>query len=206
MTYAVSIVHLSDLHFGKNSRFKGKDETNLGKLFAGDVLKANREKFSSDRPDLIVITGDLTQEASADEFGPALMFFQSMCLELGVSRSRFVFMPGNHDISWNACSNYFNTHPGARQQEYVEEIGREKLALFEKFKNDFYGEDRPDELRLENGRGAVLYNYAESCISIAALNSAEQMTDENNIGKISAIDAVDFSIRTRGSRISKRAG
>ena len=59
----VLILHLSDLHFGKHSRFAEREPDELGKLFAQAVNEeSNRRKF----PDvnLVITTAALTHEAS----------------------------------------------------------------------------------------------------------------------------------------------
>lgn len=71
-----TIVHISDLHFGKVDKkmvdplFKNLDEIN---------------------PDLIIISGDLTQRASAKEYKEVSEFLKKL-------KHPFFVIPGNHDI------------------------------------------------------------------------------------------------------------
>ncbi|MBC7415724.1 MAG: metallophosphoesterase [Herminiimonas sp.] len=71
-----TLVHLSDLHFGR------VDPALLA------PLTARIERIA---PDLVVVSGDLTQRARSDEFIAARAFLDSLRLPL-------VVVPGNHDI------------------------------------------------------------------------------------------------------------
>jgi 3',5'-cyclic AMP phosphodiesterase CpdA len=69
-------VHLSDLHFGR------VDETLLAPLI---------ERVDAIAPDLVVVSGDLTQRARVEQFRRARAFLDSL------PRPQVV-VPGNHDI------------------------------------------------------------------------------------------------------------
>lgn len=71
-----TIVHLSDIHFGKF------DPTHIKPLLAA-INKIN--------PHLIIISGDLTQRARLREFQQARSFLAEL-------KSPYLVIPGNHDI------------------------------------------------------------------------------------------------------------
>jgi len=71
------IAHLSDLHFGADDPA----------VVAGLVVELNDE-----RPDLVAISGDLTQGARSHEFAAARRFIDSL-------RVPVLAVPGNHDIT-----------------------------------------------------------------------------------------------------------
>ena len=74
------IVHLSDLHFGAHSE-------DLGESLLTDV--------AAQEPDLVVVSGDLTQRARPDQFDQARTFLDRMPGPL-------LTVPGNHDLPlWN---------------------------------------------------------------------------------------------------------
>ncbi|MEO7760882.1 MAG: metallophosphoesterase [Casimicrobiaceae bacterium] len=80
-----TVVHLSDLHFGR------VDQTLLSPLIAA-VTQA--------RPDLIVVSGDLTQRAKSREFEQARQFLDRL-------PAPQVVVPGNHDVPlWNVFSRF----------------------------------------------------------------------------------------------------
>ena len=75
-----TLIHLSDLHFGR------VDEALLDPLIAA----ANEIK-----PDLVVVSGDLTQRARSDQFKAARRFIDRLPGEK-------LIVPGNHDVPlWN---------------------------------------------------------------------------------------------------------
>lgn len=71
-----TIAHLSDLHFGR---------------VEPAVLEALRRRLSAVGPDLVVVSGDLTQRARARQFREARAF-------LGSLPGPQVVVPGNHDV------------------------------------------------------------------------------------------------------------
>jgi 3',5'-cyclic AMP phosphodiesterase CpdA len=81
VTSPITIVHISDLHFG------------------GDVDLAQIEALEDCVPSLgataVVVTGDLTQRARHGEFQAAHFFFSRLR-----SRLPLLIIPGNHDIEW----------------------------------------------------------------------------------------------------------
>ena len=71
-----AIAHISDLHFGRT------DPVLVAGLMAD--LRATA-------PDLIIVSGDLTQDAARSEFGAAREFLRAL-------PARFFVIPGNHDM------------------------------------------------------------------------------------------------------------
>lgn len=70
------IVHISDLHFGK------EDPEVTAALLADIALQ---------RPELVIVSGDLTQRARVSEFAAAADFLQAI-------HGAKLIIPGNHDI------------------------------------------------------------------------------------------------------------
>jgi 3',5'-cyclic AMP phosphodiesterase CpdA len=70
------IAHISDLHFGR-----------VGEA----ALQALHDAISRLRPDLVAVSGDLTQRARAREFEQARMFLDSLAPPK-------IVVPGNHDV------------------------------------------------------------------------------------------------------------
>lgn len=71
------IAHISDLHFGAHDPA---------------LVAALADELNSDPPDLVAISGDLTQQARHKEFGLAREFIDSL-------RSPVLAVPGNHDLT-----------------------------------------------------------------------------------------------------------
>ena len=78
-----TLVHLSDLHFGRI------DEA---------LIKPLTAQIERLKPDLVVVSGDLTQRARAEEFREARLFLDTLAAPL-------IVVPGNHDIPLH---NVFN--------------------------------------------------------------------------------------------------
>ena len=71
-----TVAHLSDLHFGR---------------VEPAVVEALRRRLSALGPDLVVVSGDLTQRARARQFREARAFLDSL-------PGPQVVIPGNHDV------------------------------------------------------------------------------------------------------------
>lgn len=74
----LNLLHISDLHFGKP--------------FLPEVSEALLRKIEKLSPELLVVSGDLTQRAKAQEFRAARAYLDLM------PRIPQVVVPGNHDI------------------------------------------------------------------------------------------------------------
>ncbi|NOT08667.1 MAG: metallophosphoesterase [Gemmatimonadales bacterium] len=77
----LTLVHLSDLHFGRDVDL--------------DQVAALEGGVRTLRPDAVIVSGDLTQRARHGEFQGALAFVQ----QLGRQAPTLV-VPGNHDVQW----------------------------------------------------------------------------------------------------------
>lgn len=93
-----TLVHLSDLHFGC------VDKALLAPLIDAVALVA---------PDVVVVSGDLTQRARATEFKQAREFLDRLS-----GRPRIV-VPGNHDVPlYNVLGRF--SHPLKKFRTYIE--------------------------------------------------------------------------------------
>lgn len=83
------IAHISDLHFG------AEDQT---------VVNGLRDELNADPPDLVAVSGDLTQGARRWEFRAAGAFLDSL-------RAPTLAVPGNHDITpFNLPERFLNPY------------------------------------------------------------------------------------------------
>ena len=82
-----TIAHLSDLHFGRTDP---------------DVVRGACEAVNRMKPDLVVVSGDLTQRARSHQFRAARAFLDRL-------PKPQVIVPGNHDIPlWNFFARSFS--------------------------------------------------------------------------------------------------
>lgn len=105
----MNILHLSDIHFGRNyARYEIKDKfdkfDDKDKILA-DLIESikNLEIF---RPDHIVVTGDIAWYGKRDEYEEALVWFKKLLNETGLTGKDITFCVGNHDVN----RSYANTH------------------------------------------------------------------------------------------------
>ena len=89
-----TLAHLSDLHFGRVER---------------GVLDALRERLWQVQPDLVVVSGDLTQRARARQFREARAFLDTL------PQPQLV-VPGNHDVPlYNVLARFLAPLAGYRR-------------------------------------------------------------------------------------------
>ncbi|MEO7477735.1 MAG: metallophosphoesterase [Lysobacteraceae bacterium] len=91
-----TLIHLSDLHFG------AVDESLIAPL---------REKILTLAPDLIVVSGDLTQRAQIAQFEQARQFLDTL-------PTPQIIVPGNHDIPLHNIARRF-LRPLDRYKRYI---------------------------------------------------------------------------------------
>jgi 3',5'-cyclic AMP phosphodiesterase CpdA len=91
-----TLVHLSDLHTGR------LDRSSIPPLV--DAIQGLK-------PDLVVLSGDLTQRATPEQFQEARAFLDSL-------ETRTLTIPGNHDVPlWDVSSRFLT--PLARYKRYI---------------------------------------------------------------------------------------
>jgi 3',5'-cyclic AMP phosphodiesterase CpdA len=92
------IAHVSDLHFGR-----------VGEA----ALQALHDAIGRLGPDLVVVSGDLTQRAKAHQFQQARQFLDSLFAR------RILVVPGNHDVPlYNILARWLT--PLDKYRKYVE--------------------------------------------------------------------------------------
>lgn len=102
---SLRIIHISDLHFGEKHQFAaeraaGGDKPKGGYLTLAESLLADLKSLDAENtagkpPQIVCVTGDLTEKAAQAEFDQAEKFCKDIA-SLGPVR----VIPGNHDIDW----------------------------------------------------------------------------------------------------------
>lgn len=109
---SLTLLHLSDPQFGRHHR------ATTGATAADREHDTLRARLLQDlavltddgaplRPQLVVVTGDLSEWARRSELAQFERFAAELLTELGLPREHLVVVPGNHDVSWKACEAYF---------------------------------------------------------------------------------------------------
>lgn len=91
----IRILHLSDLHFDADVDV----DTMLQPLIAD--LRDNRNGFCYRHLDYLLVSGDMTNHATPEEFENARKFLSKLINTFELTALRCVLVPGNHDQSWD---------------------------------------------------------------------------------------------------------
>jgi 3',5'-cyclic AMP phosphodiesterase CpdA len=95
------LIHLSDLHFGAHDP---------------RLVDAVEEQVNAGEPDLVVISGDLTQRATTDQFKEACRFLE----RLRDAGHDVLAVPGNHDVPLYDVLRRFLS-PLTRYRRYIDD-------------------------------------------------------------------------------------
>ncbi|MCP4549161.1 MAG: SUMF1/EgtB/PvdO family nonheme iron enzyme [bacterium] len=169
------ILHLSDLHFGQHSRFSNENPERLGQAFHRALVAAGQQLGIESRVNLVVVTGDIAETGKPNEFAAGAAFLGSLAGELGLERRKFVFVPGNHDVSWPACKREvtYQEEEEFDDDELRRRMDAMKLIHYEAFLGDFYDVEALAKIAEPLVHGAYLYSFPDLRVSVAALNSCE---------------------------------
>jgi 3',5'-cyclic AMP phosphodiesterase CpdA len=109
---AITILHLSDVQFGKHHRFadEGGGFGTLLQRLCDDLDLLKRENGLV--PDLVALTGDLAEWGMKREFEQVAEFSEGLLRHLQLEPERLLVVPGNHDINRSLCEAYFKDCEG----------------------------------------------------------------------------------------------
>jgi 3',5'-cyclic AMP phosphodiesterase CpdA len=179
MPSTIRILHLSDLHFGEFNRFAGRDPRRLGQSFHKALVEARKQLADEGAIDLVVVSGDVAERGKPKEFAAGRAFLEALADGLGVLPERFVFVPGNHDVSWPECKMV----EAEQERDDFDDAELElrttaaKLTHYNDFVRAFYGDRGPADLGASSlGQGSWLYSFPELGLSVAALSSCGKET------------------------------
>jgi predicted MPP superfamily phosphohydrolase len=189
----ILILHLSDLHFGAHSRFSS-DLDKLASMFNAAIGESKNELSIDTKINLIIVTGDIVESGLTEEFNIAKKFFDQISEKLKLSHKYFIFIRGNHDICWDDSKRAVSEQVGSDENEQDKRINKYKFEKFEKFREEFCGEQTNSNRLKHDG---FIYDFDDLKVSIAALNSCEieSHRDEDHRGVLSidqAQSAMDY--------------
>src|SRR5512140_1713683 len=151
---------------------------------------------------LVLVTGDVAEAARPGEYESALGFFGALVDGLELPRSRVVFVPGNHDVSWTRCKEVEGQLLDGlfAESDLRARLDAIKLARFDDMVARFYdpalgphagagpGPGRPTAAGAVTAlpRGAYVHDFEELAVSVAALDSCEVEShrDEDHRGHV----------------------
>ncbi len=175
----MQILHLSDLHFGKE-----KTAERWYSPLANDLI----QDLQCDRLDAILISGDVANFSEEAEYAEAKIFIEKICKEFSVDRINLVIVPGNHDLNWKLSKRgYTLTYKDHLQEdpkegEYIpineEVVGikqaeqyQKRFAPFSRFYEAVTGGAYP----LDENEQGIIYHLKDHQLLILGLNSAWQV-------------------------------
>ncbi len=85
------VLHLSDLHFSEDTQ---ADQWHT------QLHLDLRDQMQIRELSAVVISGDITNHATVEQFGFAQNFLQLLCETFKIAKQRLIIVPGNHDVNW----------------------------------------------------------------------------------------------------------
>lgn len=176
---SLTVLHLSDLQFGRHHRFDSDEPSDTLYERLAEDLQGLRQNHDL-RPDLAVVTGDLTEGGRRQELAQAREFLERLATTLTLPRHRIVMIPGNHDVNRALCEAYFKECEGLEEETVAPYWPKWKLyaeafhAFYSDCPNVSFTEDEP----------WTLHEMPDLRVVVAGLNStmAESHRDEDHYG------------------------
>lgn len=169
------ILHLSDLHFGNSNRYQSAEAYQTFLRRTIESLDSFKERGVE--PNIIVITGDLTEHGLEDEFKLAETFLEGLIKHKEIPKERIVIVPGNHDVNWDLCAAARLWAKG-RGTEFKPPYF-EKFENFEVFFNNFFAGSYEFTPKLYQ-----VYNYQQYGLIITGFNSCFMESEKDHYGWI----------------------
>lgn len=160
----LTLLHLSDLRFGRSLERPDADpvKDRVSRIVEDLSLAADTA------PDLVVVTGDLAEEGLPSELRQGVRFLGLLADSLRLPRERVVLLPGDRDVSRDACLAYFSDC--LAEEREPEPPFRPKWRLFASAWRDFYG-DTPAVF--SEILPWSLFPFPRLRVVVAALNSTQ---------------------------------
>jgi predicted MPP superfamily phosphohydrolase len=87
----IQILHISDIHL--------KNKSQANKYF--NQLVIDLKMLEVNRLGYIIISGDIANQATREEYEAAYDMLNSLVNHFGLNLDRVVLVPGNHDLNWD---------------------------------------------------------------------------------------------------------
>ncbi len=191
----ISVLHVAGPRFGRGlyGRDELADPAELQSRIWADVIHLSDQGVPA--PDLIVVSGDLTESGHPREVDDALAFLTGLRILLGLEPDRLIVVPGNHDVSKKACESYFlrcESRDRLPQPPYFE-----KLEQFERLFGELY--QGLDHLVFDAGQPWTLFPIPDLRVVVAGLNSTIATTHrpEDDYGSVGRTQVAWFSEQLR---------
>ncbi|MEV0619888.1 TIR domain-containing protein [Nonomuraea sp. NPDC050404] len=192
---SISVLHIGGPRFGRALPDPGEPftpEDMQARIWADLTAMYDR---GMPRPDLMVISGDLTESGSLGQFGQATRFVTDLRLLLGLEPHRLVLLPGPRDVTKAAASAYFMTCEAddvSPQPPYWP-----KWRHFAKLFGEVY--QGLDDRVFDGGQPWTLFEVPDLKVVVAGLNSTMAMShlERDAYAQLGEAQAAWFAERLR---------
>ncbi|WP_084956485.1 TIR domain-containing protein [Thermoactinospora rubra] len=169
---ALSILHVGGPRFGRALPEAGEPFTpeDVHAAIAADL--SVMYDAGARRPDLLVVSGDLTESGSLGQFGKALRLLTDLRLLVGLEPQRVVVVPGPRDVTKAMASAYFLTCEAADEQP--EPPYWPKWQHFAGMFAELY--QGLDDRVFDGGQPWTLFELPDLRVVVAGLNSTMAMS------------------------------
>ncbi|WP_279340462.1 TIR domain-containing protein [Sphaerisporangium perillae] len=192
---SVTVLHVSGPRFGRGLA-EADEPLGAGELQSSVWADLTRlADAGAPRPDLLLVTGDITESGSIREYGEALAFLTGLRVLLGLEQRRLVIVPGPRDVTKAASRAYFATCEAddvAPEPPYWPKW-RHFSGLF---KDVYQGLSDPE---FDSAQPWSLFAEPELKVVMAGLNSTMAIShrEEDAYGQIGQAQAAWFAERLR---------
>ncbi len=143
------LLHLSDLHFS---------DENQADQWHAQLLLDLRKQMQIRELSGVIVSGDITNHATDEQFGFAQDFFQQLCASFRIAKERLILVPGNHDVNWK-----------------LTDVGQDGFSPFAAFYRNVTGVDYPSS----PAQQTTLHHFPELKLLVLGCNSACQIDRAN---------------------------
>ena len=165
----IRLLHLSDLHFTKDTPVAARLQALVADIRRGDCL-------GFEQLDYVVISGDFTDRGCPDGFEKAYQFASGLAAEFELSAERFILVPGNHDVK--DLADAFEKRTSADGKEVTIQ-GAKYAERFKAYSDGFYHKFVQRAYPLDVASQGMAIPFWETGIQFIALNSCWEIDQFN---------------------------
>ncbi|AGP40770.1 HEAT repeat domain-containing protein [Sorangium cellulosum] len=170
------LLHLSDLHFGTRES---------AAAWYSQLAEDLQGELSCARLDAVILSGDIANQSTPEEYDAARLFLEKLCGEFQLSPQQVIPVPGNHDLHWGLAKKAYklferDDYTGKLEDGHFIDIGSGAVRVrdedlyprrFEHFAR-FYEDLRGEPYPLSPEQQGLLYRFPAQRLLVLGLNSA----------------------------------
>ncbi|WP_437777876.1 HEAT repeat domain-containing protein [Sorangium sp. So ce1097] len=171
-----TVLHLSDLHFGTRES---------AAAWHSQLAEDLQGELGCSRLDAIILSGDIANQSTPEEYDAARRFLEKLCDEFQLSPQQVIPVPGNHDLHWGLAKKAYklfdrDDYTGKLEDGRFIDIGSGAIRVrdeglyakrFEHFAR-FYEDVRGEPYPLDPAQQGLVYRLPAQRLLVLGLNSA----------------------------------